>query len=504
MQMPEGLPECLNDTENGFELLKQLVGLRTTVKINQFLNDQFVKSKLKTISGVGRSNKRGAQKRHQLISAFFNHPDWRRDIWQAHFDHDPTFGEDPNEIPTHSLERTALLNYNKEFYEPKVDVAEPESFVFLDDAIDSRKDWQRPVVKCIWQIQRDFSHWESQNDESRQRIALALFSIATILDDARVLQWGIKQVPNLAREYKFAAELFEETGPATEDALSKFDEVSSAQLRDSLEETCQKLIDAATQLIGVNPNPGLLDELSQLANKLQGFRPYLMRDRFQSQIHSRVRDLCEYLEDHASEASWIKTEIHNVRDRWESVASADAPEDIDRISTDIQRAHLESERCIGSISELNSRASEIDAEIHRIDQELQSSVDAQIRIELRNKQNELDQEQINVDERINDLKRDLQTAIFPRVTLSESLRNNDAEVGTISEADDESETHEDSQHPEQNEERLDSAAKEERETDQNIELQDRKVDLPSNEPEKAKCNRQCQTRFYRSGRGDGD
>ena len=128
-----------------------------------------------------------------LLLAFYEKPDSRRHLWrQALLDGRPPTAS--REQPVPSLEFIALQRHDPEFLERDVDAAAVQDalrdFSDLVESVGDAPDWQHPALAAWPALQRDIAAWNALPEDRRNATALALFAVATILDDHRFLRVG--------------------------------------------------------------------------------------------------------------------------------------------------------------------------------------------------------------------------------------------------------------------------------------------------------------------------
>ena len=147
-----------------------------------------------------------AKIRHQFyIRHFYAQPHQRRSLWEKTL---PVINE-PRSMPP-SLECCALAAYDPECLTRTVSEQE------LADALADFPDVDRPVagVPDLWRpalavwpsVRRDVLDWGVCSPERQRCVVAAVFAVATVLDDARLLRWAADQADELADEFAFAFE----------------------------------------------------------------------------------------------------------------------------------------------------------------------------------------------------------------------------------------------------------------------------------------------------------
>ena len=205
-----------------------------------------------------------------------------------------------------SLEFIALQRYDAEFREREVDIAAVQDalrdFPDLVESVADAPDWQRPALAAWPTLQRDIADWNTLPDDRRDATALALFAVATVLDDHRFLQWAARGVDSLREDF---SPLFnDQPGDATPD--------DGHDVIRQWKESCNAIVTTARTLGADPPRPELLpdllrhvDELAHLGGPLTS----LLNSAVPEQLVQRVDDiLARLLEDGDSPIRHGRTE----------------------------------------------------------------------------------------------------------------------------------------------------------------------------------------------------
>ena len=217
-QIPSGLPARFVGGRDEFKRLCDFLGILNRKQRQEFLSisgvKHMVRHKKATVRGLPTSDRQ-----RELITTFYEIPEARRDVWRNELSrseeardavtwsvpslerhalqgYDATFlqrkARDAVTWSVPSLERHALQGYDATFLQRNVDEASlTDSLGEFPDAVASVADapeWQRPALAVWPDIYRDVSRWKALQDDRRDVTALAVFAVATVLDDVRFLQ----------------------------------------------------------------------------------------------------------------------------------------------------------------------------------------------------------------------------------------------------------------------------------------------------------------------------
>ena len=262
--LPSGLPKRFLDGRHGYQRLREFLEIPNVKAVQAVLGA--VKEALPR--GLGKLP--SAERRRVALTAYYENPDSRRDLWRLTLAGHPPATSSGQPVP--SLEFIALQRHDPEFHEREVDTAVAEEALRdFPDAVESAAeapDWQRQALAAWPALLRDIAEWNDLPDERREATLLALFAVATVLDDVRPLKRAARRVNALADEFAMLLGDQPEVPLAgEEDPLTEEEDVVHRW-----NETCDAIAVAARAL-GADPlQPELLDELSRRVNALTDLR----------------------------------------------------------------------------------------------------------------------------------------------------------------------------------------------------------------------------------------
>ena len=335
--LPNGLPKRFLDGRPGIQRLHEYLEIPNTKAVEAALSA--VKD---AVQHVPVAKLQGADRRRVLLVAFYEKPDSRRLLWRQALDGRPP---PASRQPVPSLEFIALQRYDAEFRERKVDIAAVQDalrdFPDLVESVADAPDWQRPALAAWPTLQRDIADWNTLPDDRRDATALALFAVATVLDDHRFLRWAARGVDSLREDF---SPLFNDQ---PEDATPDDGHDVIRQWKES----CNTIATTARTLGADPPRPELLpdllrhvDELAHLGGPLTS----LLNSAVPEQLVQRVDDiLARLLEDGDSPISAWKDRIG---EQWRSVYIPHSPDtsppDIESFRADVERLEAELESAL--------------------------------------------------------------------------------------------------------------------------------------------------------------
>ena len=287
----------------------------------------------------------------QDITIFYSNPTGRRRIWQEFYEHTSGFQEPlPPGIP--SLEYQALHNFDENFSSVTVDDGELSNCdAFFEDESE-RPDWWTPALAMLPFVRAEFMNWDSITQERRQETLLAAFSIATLLDDVRLLRWAAGEIADITKEFSFATvsqgEQAESVqGVAADETTEGIDGQSEFSSEDSiaiLQKACQNLSNAALELKNTPPSDALFDRIASHAGDVERLREPILEAAASNTAESLVDRFIEFLRDRAKDVAWLLsdgTEVDNIEAKWRDAYSTRDSGQIAEIQADVERGEQE-------------------------------------------------------------------------------------------------------------------------------------------------------------------
>ena len=305
---------------------------------------QRLAARIKRASPALRNPKNSTTKvRNQFyITHFYAQPHERRRLWEETL---PVVNE-PRRMPP-SLECCALAAYDPECLTRTVSEQE------LAEALAALPDVERPLANvpdswrpalAVWpSIRRDVLDWGACSPERQCSVVAAVFAVATVLDDVRLLRWTADQADQLADEFAFA---FESPQQATAAEDVDGSPAPASDVVQRWKAVCREAVTLATELGADPPQPQLLPELREAVQALDELHEALLAaqeaNRSQ-QLVKRVAAMIAALADEHS-APWLENAVGQIHALWKlEYLSSDAkvadqlPGEIRRIESELPR-----------------------------------------------------------------------------------------------------------------------------------------------------------------------
>ena len=360
-KMPKGLPSRLLSGRARLKPLRVLLGIEAEARPIRRKIDAFIKGTLKDLRLLSPDLQTPALR----LQFFYELPQERRKLWMHLVNEAKT--QSPLSL---SLEACAIKNYDEGLFQAEMDEDALNDCVDFFEPSTKSNDWQRPALVALPAIHNDLMKWNELPPDRQTHVALAAFSVATILDDIRLLIWAANEVEELAEDFEFA---LPSSSPAPSvDAHKKevplpLSSETAKREREDVEEAfrkvCAALADTAHKL-GDDPSDDLLfNDLSSLFDEVGQLREPVLTASAAVQAERLVEGVIEDIRPHTGDVSWLPlSKIHSV---WKLTYLAEDQADVEALQADaecvkqnlasaVSTLHIATDR----ITELKQRISE--------------------------------------------------------------------------------------------------------------------------------------------------
>ena len=322
--LPEGLPNCLLSEPDGFKVLCDLLEINSRSE-KQEIHGYLLKKIFKPLGIRKNKSQKTAVRLKQNITYAFSDPRIRIVFWRQ-------FHDRSNELTktsvrkSISLEYFALRNYDEKFYDLKVDEEKLKSCNEYFEFDSSQEKWKTPALTLLPSVHADFLGWQALAPERQTQTILAAFSIATLLDDARLLHWATATIPELKGELNF---LFEDVSVEAND---KIDVVLE------LQNICEKLSDAVSELMKGTYTTELFTLISSHVEELTRLRDPVFKAITTNTLENFFHELGELFEHQSNSVPWLATLVGDVKSKWREfyLVEKKGEMDVDLIEEDIR------------------------------------------------------------------------------------------------------------------------------------------------------------------------
>lgn len=371
-RLPDGLPARFQADKDGLKNLYNFLGIENRQQRQAILKSNLVKQAVRRLKGVARL--KTAEREKTLITAFYEQSRQRRELWKTTIEHDDEFL-----VP--SLEFRAVQQYDPDFRESEASDP-PEEIFGAASETPAAPEWQRPALGLWPELRRDLREWKELTDDRRDAVTLALFAVATVLDDVRWIRWASAQVPDLFDEFAFCLDEH-----VAAKAGYESDVTISTNVVSRWSAACDVVAHHASTLREKPWDTGCFDELRRQVKMLDELQPLAIAEAPDVRI-GQVRELFSELAAEFDElpiascaedivAQW--RQAHRVND---AVDAAALNEDVNRLRRELPDAVLDWQRA-------HERAAALLHELEEIERDARAAPDPASRFKAEDRKAEL-------------------------------------------------------------------------------------------------------------------
>ena len=385
--VPDGLPARFDDPDSGFTRLCEFLEIANRAQQQSIINTEGVKRVLRSWK-TDVQKLPTAKRRRLLLTVFYSFADERRALWK-HIQN--ASGDMPIDVP--SFEYHALRDYDAEFSTGDMDNERVvQALTEFPDAIESIADlpeWQRPAL-AIWpDLRRDVIEWDTLEADRQDAVALAVFAVATILDDSRYLHWATERVDVLVDEFAFlrAAEAKgSEQAPAAQedsvtgvtetketeaDTVATTEEIPDGDMSGVIQQWRHRwtaIADCASTLGNELPPPERLRDLRQHVHALEQLHDpvvaFLDANRPEHLVASVANGVGSLADDQG--APWLRDTVDQIHAQWKLVYLAGGDISVEQLREDVARIERELHEAVIEWRGLQDECENLNAELREI------------------------------------------------------------------------------------------------------------------------------------------
>ena len=323
--MPRGLPRSIGIDQSGYERLNQF--LRITRKQRKaILENKWARQITRSIRDEISGKRLPAGERdRRLLLWLYGDPDFRQSMWESTFEKLVRGDEfEPDRIPT--IEHIALSEFFYEIdsdEENKIDVKEAfGEWPDLAERISGTLPWAAFAVGTWKQLNEKIGPETALSDQDNELLSTQIFSIATIVNDVRLIHSIARRATWLEHEF---SELLTNSKSVVERAQT---EDSATDLTEKWNQCCRALSSVALEASGVVPKPEALAEMRKLIEEMNSFegllRAELEMGQF-SEFSTNLKSLFGTIENESCFA-WLNRDLQNeIENLWFEVWDSIAP-----------------------------------------------------------------------------------------------------------------------------------------------------------------------------------
>lgn len=356
-QIGDGLPRCISCDADGFERLKNRLGLNrnTCRNLLDYAKKRINSFRKKKLSSEWKSSERD----RFLLFELYKDKTRRYLLWKEVFSQLRS-GKDTHRYP--SLDHRILARYLDDYdFSPTDSTRCAEVFAEWPEIVQRLNDdipWA-DFAASVWadiQGSLDGDNWTSLDLDKQVEVTLVVFSVATIVDDERILRAAVAAVPDLSEEFD---DVFVKTSESDSHEATRN---STDNVLHQWTELCKSLQSIADSASGPPPVVDALSNIKEIVNKLSEIEPQV-RERCApllfEHLLSRVNGFLGELEQDPVFAWLREAERARLRDTWErtqkSLSLDQIREEIDRINEEVPLTVDRIHRLAAKLSEAESQ-----------------------------------------------------------------------------------------------------------------------------------------------------
>ena len=343
-----GLPHFIEHDSAGFDRLKSRLGLnRRTCRslLDSTPAKQYIRLSRKELL---RKEKTSGDRDKALLFKLYGNPNFRRVVWTAVYDRIKQGDEQGLSKILPSLEYGVLSSY----FDSDVDGSSSirETFGHWPDLVQKLEGiaWADLTV-CVWtNVRSQLGSWETLDEEQKVEAKLVIFSVATIVDDQRLLTAAVEQAPELEREFRHLVRIG-----------SGDDQTTSDDVLDIWNELCVSLRSLSEKAAGPPPVVDTLSDIKSVVDRLLGIEesvrersiPVLF-DHLMARVDRLLADLAN-----DRECSWLgEVETQGIRANWEDIRASIT---LDMLRKEIDRLDERVPVAVAAIHEVATTLSDV-------------------------------------------------------------------------------------------------------------------------------------------------
>ena len=356
--VPKGLPACLASSQEGFDRLCKVLGIRTRADRQRISNQQDIKRDLRRSGHRPRGRLRTADRMRLDLTTFYSLPDSRRNLWRFIWDQEAR----PGVIP--SLEQCVIVEYDEDLLDAEID---EDALLDCQDLFDTAAksiDWQCPALAVLPVVRNDILNWAKLDSERQEQVVLVAFAVATILDDARLIIEATNKIDVFANEFSFALNQSPEQDEDTDEPVESLR--SQERIADDFRDACSELADTASKLVEVSSVAVatiLFNNLSNQVDDVLRLRKPVLAFLTPS-AEDLLYDVAQTIKERTSDVPSLAQELdesHKIHELWKRAYPHESA-DIDQLQSDIKRVKLELPETISGWFEATNEVTRLERE----------------------------------------------------------------------------------------------------------------------------------------------
>lgn len=341
--MPFGLPARFLDPVKGRAKLTRFLGIANRKQQERIIRQ--IRAHVPEIWSGDLKEMPTADRHREVLLRFYSMPDQRLSLWKAEIE---MAEESEGRIPP-SLEFEALLAYDPDLPDRPLEETRAEAAVAdlpgIVDSIFGPPHWQDLVLAVLPDLRRDIRDWDTLAPERRETIPMALFAVATVLEDGRLLQWAGRAVEVIGDEFAPLLDAMRTGNDLTAGAgtvglaFTPHDEIADGGRETTLApwaDACHAVAETAVILAEDPRQPRRLEVLHDLVRGLDAVRSPAATTLEAHDLLTGVRDTLAAALDETG-ADWLRPALAQIDAQWRLVCLTQSQMDPTRFRKDLGR-----------------------------------------------------------------------------------------------------------------------------------------------------------------------
>ena len=335
-QLPLGLPARLVSEPDGFDAFCKLLKINSRSDKQFFLKIVYDKKLLKSLGFPEGKRLKTSDRLQQNLIYSFSIPELRVALWKYLYERTGGFARHTTRRPV-SLEYYAFQEYNEQFFDVEVNNKALNKCRPFFELNLTQKDWQKPALALLPLVYDELLSWECLTPARRSQTVLAAFSIATLLDDSRLLNWAADEIPDVLAELDFIVK--KESAADTGNILTQ---TTSEEVSAALERACINLSEIALELgRGLYSNDSF-DQIANYTKEITRLREPVLEIGSTVAAEKLIAEYSNFLRLQSGRAPWLAAMATDIESKWQKYHIDESVEiaDEDEILADIEKCKL--------------------------------------------------------------------------------------------------------------------------------------------------------------------
>ena len=344
LSMPVGLPATFLDPEHGRRQLTRFLGIANRKQQGGIIRQ--VRAHVPDIWSSDLKDLPTADRQREVLTRFYSMPDQRVALWKAGVE----MGEESQGRLPPSFEYEALFAYDPDLPDRPLEEARVEAaladFPGIVDSLFGPPQWQDLALAVLPELRASVRNWGTLTPERRAAVPLAIFAVATLLKDARLLQWAGRAVEEIGDEFAPLLDVIETGeerssggfGQCTEETD---DRTGRRTVLAPWADACHAVADTVALLAQDPRQPRRLEVLGEQVKAIDGVRGPAAMALEAHDLMGGVQDALAKVLDKTG-AEWLRPLLEQIDAQWragcltnEKVNPPTFRKDLERLRTDL-------------------------------------------------------------------------------------------------------------------------------------------------------------------------